>query len=326
MNTVNKKTDLSVNVAGLKLNNPVIAASGTFGFAREYSDYIDLNGLGGVSVKGLTLKPRQGNKPPRIAETPAGILNSVGLQNPGVIHFIKEEIPFLRKYNTAIIANIAGNTIDDYCKMAEILQDVDIDAIELNVSCPNVKQGGVAFGNTCAGISEVTKRVRAYCKKPLIVKLTPNVTDIKEIAKAAEDAGADSLSLINTILGMAIDIHRRRPVLAQNFGGLSGPAVKPVALRMVYEVAHTVKIPVIGMGGISTGEDAVEFLLAGASAVMVGTMNFVNPTACIDVVKGIEKYLEQYNISSVMDIIGTLELNDTSTAGGNGCGCQIKSK
>jgi dihydroorotate dehydrogenase (NAD+) catalytic subunit len=216
----------------------------------------------------------------------------------GLFTLLKRKYLF-KKYNTAIIANIAGNTIDDYCKMAEILQDADIDAIELNVSCPNVKQGGVAFGNTCAGISEVTKRVRAYCKKPLIVKLTPNVTDIKEIAKAAEDAGADSLSLINTILGMAIDIHRRRPVLAQNFGGLSGPAVKPVALRMVYEVAHTVKIPVIGMGGISTGEDAVEFCLP-SHAVMVGTMNFVKPHASIDVVKGIEKYLEQYNISSVM--------------------------
>ncbi|MDP4181352.1 MAG: dihydroorotate dehydrogenase [Bacillota bacterium] len=309
MKNTNMKTDLSVNVGGLKLKNPVMVASGTFGFGREFSEFFDLNRLGGVSVKGLTLKPRHGNKPPRIAETPAGILNSVGLQNPGVEHFIKEEIPFLRKFDTAIIANIAGNTIEDYCKMAEILQDADIDAIELNVSCPNVKEGGVAFGNSCVGISEVTRRVRDYCKKPLIVKLTPNVTNIKEIAKAAEDAGADSVSLINTILGMAIDIHKRKPILAQNVGGLSGPAVKPIAVRMVYEVANTVKIPVIGMGGISNGDDAVEFLLAGASAVMVGTMNFINPAVCLDVLKGIEDYLAMYNFESVRDIIGILEIN-----------------
>ncbi|MCX7711035.1 MAG: dihydroorotate dehydrogenase [Clostridia bacterium] len=306
---MNNNVDLSVNIAGLKLKNPVIAASGTFGFGREYAEYMDLNKLGGISVKGLTLKPRQGNKPPRIAETPAGILNSVGLQNPGVEAFIKEEIPFLRQYNLGIIANIAGNTIEDYCEMAEILGDADIDAIELNVSCPNVKAGGIAFGTSCAGISEITKRVKAYCKKPLIVKLTPNVTDIKETAKAAEDSGADAVSLINTILGMAIDIHRRKPILANNMGGLSGPAVKPVAVRMVYEVSKTVKIPVIGMGGITTGEDAIEFLLAGAAAVMVGTANFVNPAACLDVIHGMEAYLRQYHIGCVSEIVGKLELN-----------------
>jgi len=308
--TVNK-ADLCVELAGLKLKNPVIAASGTFGFGREFSEYFDLNKIGGISVKGLTLNPRHGNKPPRIAETPAGILNSVGLQNPGVEKFIKEEIPFLRKYDTSIIANIAGNTIEDYCKMAELLSDADIDAIELNVSCPNVKQGGVAFGNSCVGISSVTEAVKKYCKKPLIVKLTPNVTDIKEIAKAAEDAGADAVSLINTILGMAIDIHKRKPILAQNVGGLSGPAVKPVAVRMVHQVSQTVKIPIIGMGGIANGDDAIEFLLAGASAVMVGTINFVNPSVCIDVVDGISRYLEMYKYKSVMDIVGKLELWNT---------------
>ncbi len=308
MGEVIDKIGLNVNLAGLSLKNPVIAASGTFGFGREFSEYTDLNEIGGVSVKGLTLKPRQGNRPPRIAETPAGILNSVGLQNPGVEDFIKIEIPFLRRYNTAVIANIAGNTIEDYCRMAEILSDADIDAVELNVSCPNVKAGGVAFGNTCAGIGKITKEVKARCKKPLIVKLTPNVTDIKEIASAAEAAGADILSLINTILGMAVDIHTRRPVLANNFGGLSGPAVKPVAVRMVYETAKTVKIPVIGMGGISNGDDAIEFILAGASAVMVGTANFANPEACADIVRGIEAYLRTYNYNSVNDIIGRLEL------------------
>jgi dihydroorotate dehydrogenase (NAD+) catalytic subunit len=301
---------LCVEVAGIKFKNPVIAASGTFGFGREYSEYTDLNNIGGISVKGLTLKPRQGNKPPRIAETPAGILNSVGLQNPGVKAFIENEIPFLRKFDTRIIANIAGNTIEDYCEMAEILSDEDIDGIELNVSCPNVKAGGISFGNSTCGISEITKRVKKYCRQPLIVKLTPNVTDIKEIARAAEDAGADALSLINTVLGMAIDIHKRRPILANNMGGLSGPAVKPIAVRMTYEASKAVNIPVIGMGGISSGDDAIEFFLAGASAVMIGTENFINPTACIDVAKGIESYLDIHNYSGVYDIIGKLELNN----------------
>lgn len=304
-----KDMNLNVDIAGLKLKNPVIAASGTFGFGREYAEYIDLNKLGGISVKGLKLKPTKGSKPPRIAETPAGILNSVGLQNPGVEEFIHKEIPFLRQFDIAIIANIAGNTIEEYCEMAEILGSADIDAIELNVSCPNVKSGCVAFGNTTGGISEITKKVKSYCKQPLIVKLTPNVTDIKEIALAAEASGADAVSLINTILGMAIDIHRQRPVLANNVGGLSGPAVKPVAVRMVYEVSSVVKIPVIGMGGISNGEDAIEFMLAGASAVMVGTANFINPAACIDVAGGIESYLNMYKYNSVYDIIGKLNLN-----------------
>lgn len=302
--------NMAVNIGGLKLKNPVIAASGTFGFGREHSVFIDLNRLGGISVKGLTLEPRQGNRPPRVAETPAGMLNSVGLQNPGVRAFVEKEIPFLRQYSAAIIANIAGNTIEEYCKMAGILSEADIDAIELNVSCPNVKAGCVAFGNSPSGIAEITSQVRKYCSKPLIVKLTPNVGNIAEIAVAAEEAGADALSLINTLLGMAIDIETRRPILANNTGGLSGPAVKPVAVRMVYEVARAVKIPVIGMGGISNGNDAVEFLLAGASAVMVGTAGLVYPDACIKVCEGIEKYIKRHGLSGISDITGKLVLNE----------------
>lgn len=303
------KKSLQVEIAGIKLKNPVIAASGTFGFGREYSEYIDLNKLGGISVKGLTLKPREGNKPPRIAETPGGILNSIGLQNPGVEAFIKNELPFLKNFDTAIIANIAGNTIEEYCELAERLSDTAIDAFELNVSCPNVKEGCVAFGNTVQGIAKITREVKKYCKKPLIVKLTPSVADIKEIGIAAEANGADAISLINTLLGMAIDIHTRKPILANNFGGLSGPAVKPIAVRMTYEVSSVVRVPVIGMGGISSGDDAVEFMLAGASAIMVGTWNFVNPKACIDVINQIESYLTKYNFDSVYDIIGKIQLN-----------------
>lgn len=301
--------DLSVEIAGLKLKNPVIAASGTFGFGREYSKFVDLNKIGGISVKGLTLVPRQGNPPTRIAETPSGILNSVGLQNPGVEAFVRDEIPFLRKFNTLIIANIAGNTIEEYCSIVEILNEADIDAIELNVSCPNVKKGCVAFGNSVEGISEATRSVKKHCKKPLIVKLTPNVTDIKEIAMAAEASGADSISLINTVLGMAINIHTRRPMLKNNTGGLSGPAVKPIAVRMVHEVSKSVKIPIIGMGGIMNGDDAVEFMIAGASAVMVGTANFANPTATVDVIDGIEAYLRKYGYKDVHGIINSLKLN-----------------
>jgi dihydroorotate dehydrogenase (NAD+) catalytic subunit len=301
--------DLSVDICGLKLKNPVIAASGTFGFGREHAGFMDLNKIGGISVKGLTLKPRQGNKPPRVAETPAGMLNSVGLQNPGVEAFIENEIPFLRQCSAVIIANIAGNTIDEYCEMTRILSGADIDAIELNVSCPNVKLGGVAFGNTCSGIADVTSQVRKLCRKPLIVKLTPNVSSISEIAKAAEDAGADALSLINTLLGMVIDIETRRPVLANNTGGLSGPAIKPVAVRMVYEVAQAVKVPVIGMGGISDGGDAVEFMLAGAAAVMVGTAGLIYPDACIKVCEGIEQYMRRHHLRQIGDIRGKIEIN-----------------
>jgi dihydroorotate dehydrogenase (NAD+) catalytic subunit len=302
-------TGLEVEIAGVKFKNPVIAASGTYGFGREFSNFADLNMLGGISVKGLTLEKREGNRPPRVAETPAGILNSIGLQNPGVEAFINEELPFLDKFDTIVIANIAGNTIDDYCLMAEKLSDTTVDAFELNVSCPNVKRGCAVFGSTPSGVAEVTGSVRKKCKKPLIVKLTPNVTDIREIALAAEESGADAVSLINTLLGMAIDIETRRPVLANNFGGLSGPAVKPIALRMVYEVASTVKIPVIGIGGIMSGTDAVEFMMAGASAIMVGTANFVNPTACIDIINGIKEYCLAHGIVRAADITGTLRLN-----------------
>lgn len=301
--------DLSVNIAGVKFNNPVIMASGTYGFGKEYGEYIDLNKLGGISVKGLTLLERKGNPPPRIAETPSGILNSVGLQNPGVQVFKQQYMPFLKGYDTRVIANIAGNTIEDYCEMAEILGDSGVDAIELNVSCPNVKAGCLAFGTTPQGIAEITREVKKYCKQPLIVKLTPNVADIKSIAKAAEGEGADAVSLINTLLGMAIDIHKKKPVLANNFGGLSGPAVKPVAVRMVYEVANTVKIPVIGMGGIATAEDAIEFLLAGASAIMVGTANFVDPLVPEKIINGIVEYLKQNNYNNIYSVIGKLEMN-----------------
>ncbi|NLO40138.1 MAG: dihydroorotate dehydrogenase [Ruminiclostridium sp.] len=300
--------DLTVNIAGLKMKNPVIAASGTFGFGREYGNYFDLSRLGGISVKGLTLEPRKGNAPPRIAETPGGILNSVGLQNPGVHAFIRDEIPFLRRYDVKIIANVAGNTIDEYCRMAEILSEADIDAIELNVSCPNVKEGCILFGSTPKGISQVTSAVRKVCKKPLIVKLTPNVADIAQNALAAEEAGADSVSLINTLLGMAIDIDKRKPILANIMGGLSGPAVKPVAVRMVYQVANAVKIPVIGMGGISNGNDAIEFFLAGATAVMIGTAGFVNPGVWVETAEGIEAYMNRHGFEKMSELTGALQV------------------
>ena len=305
---VDNGPDLRVAVGGLRMKNPVIAASGTFGFGREYGEYFDLSRLGGISVKGLTLEPRQGNRPPRIAETPAGILNSVGLQNPGVHAFIEREIPFLRQHDVAIIANASGSTRQDYEAMVEILSDADVDCIELNLSCPNVKCGGMAFGSTAAGISEIVGAVRGKCRKPLMVKLTPNVTDITEIARAAEAAGADSLSLINTLLGMAIDVETRRPVLGNLMGGLSGPAVKPVAVRMVYQVAKAVSIPVVGMGGITTGKDAVEFLLAGASAVMIGTAGFVDPGVWPRAADEIAAYMIRHGFRDVPALTGAVEL------------------
>lgn len=301
--------DLSTDIGGMKLKNPVIAASGTYGFGREFSEYLDLNLLGGISVKGLTLEPREGNKPPRIAETPSGILNSVGLQNPGVEDFIQNEIPFLRKFDTAIIANVAGSTETDYISIVERLSKSSIDAIELNISCPNVNEGCAVFGSTPKGVANITSKVRRVCSKPLIVKLTPNTADIAENARAAEYAGADAVSLINTILGMAIDINTGKPVLYNNYGGLSGPAVKPIAVRMVHQTAAAVRIPVIGMGGITTGEDAIEFLLAGASALMVGTANFVKPTACIDIINDIKAYFTQKGLKRLSDLVGKVELN-----------------
>ena len=298
-------TDMRVDIAGIKLKNPVITASGTFGFGREYAKFYDLCKLGGIVVKGLTLEPREGNKSPRIAETPAGMLNSVGLQNPGVEYFLEKELPFLRQYDVAVIANIAGNTVEEYCRMTERLGS-HVDGIELNISCPNVKEGGVAFGTKCDSVYNITRKVKEYSKVPLIVKLSPNVTDIKEIAVAAQEGGADAISLINTLLGMAIDINSRKPVLANVVGGLSGPAVKPVAVRMVWQVSQAVNIPIIGMGGISSWQDAVEFILAGADAVSIGTANFVNPYAPVEICDGLEQYLVKNKFNSILELKGNI--------------------
>lgn len=299
--------NLSVNIAGVEFKNPVMTASGTFGSGKEYSEYVDLNQIGGIVVKGVANKEWLGNPAPRIAETYGGMLNAVGLQNPGVDVFIEEDIPFLRKYDTKIIVNIAGRTVEEYCEVAEKLRDADVDMLELNISCPNVKEGGVAFGTDSAMAEYVTKEVKKYAKQPLIVKLSPNVTDITEIAKAVEAGGADAVSLINTLLGMKIDIHKRKPVLANKVGGFSGPAIKPVALRMVYQVSKAVNLPIIGLGGISTGEDAIEFILAGATGTAIGTANFVNPTATVDVLNGIKDYMTKYNVKDIKDLIGIVE-------------------
>lgn len=285
--------DLSIQIAGVEMKNPVMTASGTFGSGREYGKYVDLNRLGAVVVKGIASTPWKGNSAPRVAETYGGMLNSVGLQNPGVRAFMEKDIPFLRRYDTKIIVNVCGKTLEEYCDVVERLQDADIDLLELNISCPNVKEGGVSFGTDPHMVELVTREVKRYARQPLIVKLTPNVTDIVTIAKAAEAGGADGISLINTLLGMAIDIHRRKPILANIVGGLSGPAIKPVALRMVYQVAKAVKLPIIGMGGIMNAEDALEFMMAGATAVAVGTANFINPRATIDILEGIEGYLRE---------------------------------
>ncbi|MBE6915555.1 MAG: dihydroorotate dehydrogenase [Ruminococcaceae bacterium] len=297
---------LSVNLAGVTLKNPVMTASGTFGFGREYNEFYNLSELGAVNVKGLTLNPRLGNVPPRIAETPLGILNSVGLQNPGVDKFIEEEIPFLRQFDTKIIANISGSTVEDYLAIAEKMDSADVDLLELNISCPNVKAGGMTFGTCPTTVESLVKQVREKTSKPLIVKLSPNVTDVTEIARAAEAGGADVLSLINTLLGMRIDIRTRRPILHNNMGGMSGPAVFPVAVRMVYQVHRATKLPIIGMGGISTGRDAVEMMLAGASAVAVGTACFRDPFAPIKVRDGIEAFCKEQGVSNVSEIVGTV--------------------
>ncbi|MCD8048787.1 MAG: dihydroorotate dehydrogenase [Clostridia bacterium] len=295
-----------VNFCGVEFENPIITASGTFGFGYEYSQFYNLDNIGGISVKGLSLKPREGNPPPRIAEIYGGILNSVGLQNPGVENFLQNDLPFLKsKYKKCkIIANITGNSIEDYVAMGEIVGSSDVDLVEMNISCPNVKQGGAAFGTNAKTAEEITRRVKEKCKKPLVVKLSPNVTDICEIARAAESAGADALSLINTLLGMKIDIKTRRPILHNNVGGMSGPAVKPIAARMVWQVKNAVKIPLIGMGGIMNGDDAVEFMLAGASLVALGTANFIDPYAPIKTLYGIEEYMKNNGIDDVNEIIG----------------------
>ena len=300
--------DLCVKIAGVALKNPVITASGTFGFGREYNALYPLSRLGGISCKGTTLHERLGNPPPRIAETPSGILNSVGLQNPGVDAFIREDLPWLKEQGTVVIANLAGSAISDYCQAAEKLDETAVDMIELNISCPNVKQGGASFGTACASAQEITAAVRKVTRKPLIVKLTPNVTSISDIAAAVEEAWADAVSLINTLTGMRINIETRRPVLRNNTGGMSGPAVFPVAVRMVWETARRVKIPVIGMGGIASWEDAVEMMLAGASAIQVGTAMFADAYAPLKMIEGIERYLEEHQIQSVTELTGKVEV------------------
>ena len=300
--------DLCVKIAGVALKNPVITASGTFGFGREYNALYPLSRLGGISCKGTTLHERLGNPPQRIAETPSGILNSVGLQNPGVDAFIREDLPWLKEQGTVVIANLAGSAISDYCQAAEKLDETAVDMIELNISCPNVKQGGASFGTACASAQEITAAVRKVTRKPLIVKLTPNVTSISDIAAAVEEAGADAVSLINTLTGMRINIETRRPVLRNNTGGMSGPAVFPVAVRMVWETARRVKIPVIGMGGIASWEDAVEMMLAGASAIQVGTAMFADAYAPLKMIEGIERYLEEHQIQSVTELTGKVEV------------------
>ncbi len=300
--------NLNVNINTLQLKNPVMTASGTFGYGLEFADFIDLRQIGGIIVKGTTLNHREGNPYPRMAENPSGMLNAVGLQNKGVDYFVENIYPKIKDIQTNIIVNVSGSDIDSYVKTAEIINELDcIPAIELNISCPNVKQGGMAFGVTTQGAYDVVNAVRKAYKKTLIVKLSPNVTSIADIACAVEDAGADSVSLINTLLGMAIDAERRKPVLSTITGGLSGAAVKPIALRMVWQVAKAVKIPVIGLGGIMNARDAVEFLLAGASAIQIGTANFIDPTITVKVVEGINDYLERHHIDSVTDIIGALE-------------------
>ena len=298
-----------VNLAGIKMKNPVTVASGTFGYGREFSQFFDLSKLGGIITKGTSLKPKSGNKPSRVCETASGMLNSIGLQNPGVEYFAENDLPFLRKFDTAVIVNACGSSVEEYVELCKILNTLDIDGVELNLSCPNVKAGCMAFGNTYEGVKLVTSAVRKVLDKPLIVKLTPNVTDIASIAKAVEDAGADGVSLINTLLGMKIDIDKKKPVLANNTGGLSGPAIKPVAVKMVYQVSKAVNIPILGMGGIINGDDAIEFMLAGATAISIGAGNFMDPFTSINTVKGIENYLEKYKIKDVNDIIGKVEMN-----------------
>lgn len=299
------KPDLAVDLNGLELNNPVLTASGTFGFGEEYEDYVDLNRLGGVMVKGTTLEPKQGNPTPRIAETPAGMLNAIGLQNPGVDYFITEILPKIRDYEFQIIVNMSANTIEEYQQLAEKLsQSEGLAALEVNISCPNVKKGGLAFGTEPEMAAGVVKAVTENTDLPVITKLSPNVTDITEIATAVEEAGSDIISLINTLVGMKIDIDTQEPILANTIGGLSGPAIRPVAVKMVYQVAQAVNLPLIGMGGIMDSRDAVEFLLAGASAVAVGTANFSNPGVTMEIIDGIEEYLSEYGCDSVEEIIG----------------------
>ena len=300
---------LKVNIGNLALKNPVMTASGTFGYGEEYAEFVDLSRLGGILVKGTTLEARQGNDYPRMAETPSGMLNAVGLQNKGVYHFVSEIYPRIKAYDTNIIVNVSGSTIEDYIACTEALVGLDkIPAIELNVSCPNVKEGGMAFGTSCVSAAQVVREVRKVYDKTMIVKLSPNVTDIAEIALAVEAEGADCVSLVNTFLGMSIDAERRKPRLSTITGGLSGPCIKPIALRMVWQVYNAVKIPVIGMGGISNWEDAIEFILAGSSAIQIGTYNFINPMVSVEVLDGIVEYMDRHNIDLIGDLVGKLEV------------------
>ena len=295
-----------VNIAGVELKNPVMTASGTFGSGAEYGEMVDLNRLGAVVTKGVANVPWPGNPTPRIAEVYGGMLNAIGLQNAGIDVFVERDIPFLKQYDTKIVVNVCGRTTEDYVEVVERLGDTDVDLLEINISCPNVKEGGIAFGQDPKAVEAITREVKRRAKQPVIMKLSPNVTDITVMAKAAEAGGADALSLINTLTGMKIDIHRRTFALANKTGGLSGPAVKPVAVRMVYQTANAVKIPIIGMGGISTAEDAIEFLLAGATAVSVGTANFFNPYATVEIVQGIEDYMKRYGVDDVNQLIGAV--------------------
>ena len=295
-------------IAGVTFKNPVMTASGTFGSGMEYSEFVDLNSLGAVVTKGVANVPWEGNSTPRVAEVYGGMLNAIGLQNPGIDVFMERDIPFLKQYDTKIIVNVCGKSVEDYVEVVERLGEEEaVSMLEINVSCPNVKEGAIAFGQKADALFHITEEIKKHAKQPIIMKLSPNVTDITEMARAAEAAGADALSLINTITGMKIDIHKRKFALANKTGGMSGPAIKPVAVRMVYQTAQAVKLPIIGMGGIANAEDAVEFLLAGASAVSIGAMNFVNPYTTVEVVKGIEDYMKKYNVENLSDLIGTVE-------------------
>lgn len=293
-----------VNLAGVTLKNPVMTASGTFGSGAEFAEFVDLNRLGAVVTKGVANVPWEGNPTPRIAETYGGMLNAVGLQNPGIDLFVERDIPFLTKYDTKIIVNVCGRTTEDYCEVVRRLASQPVDLLEINISCPNVEEGGIAFGQNPKSVEAITREVKKYAKQPVIMKLSPNVTDIGEMAKAAEAAGADAISLINTLTGMKIDIHKRKFVLANKTGGLSGPAIKPIAVRMVYQAAQAVKIPIIGMGGISNWEDAIEFLMAGATAIAVGAMNFINPYVTEEIIAGIEGYMQENNIEDIREMVG----------------------
>ena len=304
--------NLKVTIAGVELNNPVMTASGTFGSGAEYSEFVDLNRLGAVVTKGVANVPWPGNPTPRVAEVYGGMLNAIGLQNPGIEVFRKRDIPFLRQFDTKIVVNVCGRSREDYCEVVEKLGEEPVDLLEINISCPNVKEGGIAFGQNPKSVEEITAAVKKVAKQPVIMKLSPNVTDITETAKAAEAGGADALSMINTLTGMKIDIHRQMFVLANKTGGLSGPAVKPVAVRMVYQAAKAVKIPIIGMGGIQNAEDALEFILAGATAVSVGTANFVDPETTVKVVQGIEEYMDRYHVEDIRSLIGAVKENPGS--------------